>query len=55
MAPGTNVTKLFTTVIYECFYETKVFVLGNPFQHSLMFAGKARSLLKSGTPEKGLY
>jgi hypothetical protein len=29
-----------------------VFVPGKPFQPSLMFMGKARRLLKSGTPER---
>ncbi len=31
--------------------QTRVFVLGKPFQSSLMFEGKARSVPKSGAPE----
>jgi hypothetical protein len=31
--------------------QTRVFVLGKPFQSSLMFEGKARSIPKSGAPE----
>jgi hypothetical protein len=44
LTPGPNVTKLFTSVIYEILLEVKAFVPGKPFQPSLMFVGKARSL-----------
>jgi hypothetical protein len=30
----------FTDVIYECLYYPRVFVLGKPFQPSMMFASK---------------
>jgi hypothetical protein len=41
VAPGTNIIKPFTAVIYKW-----------AKKHSLMFANKARSLPKSGAPEK---
>ncbi len=37
---------------YKTFQQPRVFVLGKPFQPSLMFVGKARSLSKSGEPER---
>ncbi len=39
----TNVVKLFTAVIYEEPQLTGLFVPCRPFQHSLMFKGKARA------------
>jgi hypothetical protein len=36
--------KLFTAVIMDVREKLKVFVLGKPFQPSLMFVGKASSL-----------
>jgi hypothetical protein len=39
-----NVIKLFTVVIYEYSYKARVFVPGRPFQSSLIFAGKDRSI-----------
>jgi hypothetical protein len=39
--PGANVIKLYTAVSYDFFNE---FVPGKPFQPSLLFVGKARSL-----------
>ncbi len=42
--PGANVIKLFTDVLYECSSLARVFVTYKPFQPSLMFAGKAKSL-----------
>ncbi len=44
LTPVPNVTKLFTSVIYEILLEAKAFVPGKPFQPSLIFVGKARSL-----------
>jgi hypothetical protein len=43
--PGLNVKKRFTAVIYKFSLLARVFVLGNPFQPSLMFAGKAGAYL----------
>jgi hypothetical protein len=45
-APGPNVIKLFTLVIYEFLLQDRVFVPGMSFQPSLMLVGKARSLPK---------
>ncbi len=46
-----SITKLITAVIYG--YPKKASVCpGKHFQPSLVFAGKARSLLKSGTHER---
>ncbi len=42
---GPNAKKLFTSVIYRCLLIARIFVLGRPFQPSLMFLGKARNLL----------
>jgi hypothetical protein len=39
--PGVNVIKLFTVVSYELSQSARAFVLGKPFQPSLIFAGKA--------------
>ncbi len=41
LASGTNVKHLFTTIIYQCLLQAKVFVPGRPFQPSQMFDGKA--------------
>jgi hypothetical protein len=44
MGPGPNYIKLSSSsVIYKCKYTT-MYVSGKPFQHCLMFAGKAKSL-----------
>ncbi len=43
-ATGPKVIKLFLSTIYECPFKARVFVLDRPFQLSLMFVGKARSL-----------
>jgi hypothetical protein len=48
---GTNVIKLFKAVIYQCLQYARVFVPGKPFQPSLMFVGKGRSLPQSGAPK----
>ncbi len=40
LGPGACSIKLFTAVIYG----VNVFILGKPFQPSLMFVGEARSL-----------
>jgi hypothetical protein len=45
---GPNVTKLFTTVIYQ---KARAFVPGRPFHISLLFANKARNLPNSGSPD----
>jgi hypothetical protein len=50
-APVANFVKLFTAVSYDFSKYALAFVLGKPFQPSLMFTGKARSLPYSGTPE----
>ncbi len=42
---GQNVIKLFTDRIYEFLQLDRLFVPGNPFQPSLMFADKARAYL----------
>jgi hypothetical protein len=46
--PGANVIKLFMAASYKIFNKSmclaRVFVLGKPFQGSLMFEGEARSL-----------
>ncbi len=42
--PGACTIKLFMAVIYKCSYKARVFVLGKPFQPSLMFVGEARCL-----------
>ncbi len=42
--PGANVIKLFTAVRCEFSKQASVFVLGKPFQTSLLLVGKARSL-----------
>ena len=39
-APGPNVIKLFTSVIYKFSQYARVFVSGKPFQPSLMFVRK---------------
>jgi hypothetical protein len=44
--PGLSIIKLFLAVIYECSYKARVFVPGKPFQLSLMFVSKIRSLPK---------
>jgi len=44
LTPAPNVKNLFTLRIYKCSYEARVFVPGKPFQPSLLFACKARSL-----------
>jgi hypothetical protein len=41
---GANVIKLFMAVSYEFLNEARLFVRVNPFQPSVMFAGKARRL-----------
>ncbi len=38
LAPGVNVIKLFTAIIYGFFILTRVSDRGKPSQHSLMFA-----------------
>ncbi len=43
MTPGANVIKLFTVVSYDFSQLATVFVLGKPFQLSLVFVGKART------------
>ncbi len=45
LCSGPKVTKKFTAVIYECSYQAKVLVPAKPFQPSLTFVGKERSLL----------
>ncbi len=52
MSPGANVTKLFMAVSYDFSYIDRAFIPGEPFQPSLMFHGKARSLPKRGAPER---
>jgi hypothetical protein len=42
-----NVLKLFTSLIYKCLYQARVFVSAKPLQPGLMFMGKARSLTQS--------
>jgi len=42
--PGANAIKLFTAVSYA-------FAPGKPFQPSLLFVGKARSIPYSGAPK----
>ncbi len=44
LAPGPNVIKHFTSVIYLNLLLARVFVPGKPFKPSLMIVGKARSL-----------
>ena len=44
-APGVDPIKLITAVIYGFMKYAGVFLLGKPFQPSLMFAGKAGSYL----------
>ncbi len=39
--PGVHVTKLFAVVIIEILLSARVFVLGRPFQFTLMLASKA--------------
>ncbi len=39
LAPGQNITKLFTAVMYEGLQKARVFVPGRPFQSNLMFVG----------------
>jgi hypothetical protein len=46
--PGPNVIKLFTVVSYDFLYYVRAFVHGKPFQPSLMFVGKSRSLPYTG-------
>jgi hypothetical protein len=41
---GANVMKLFTSLIYELLYKARVFVPGKPFQLSLLFVNKVKSL-----------
>jgi hypothetical protein len=52
LAPGGNFQKKFLVVIYEYSKRSRVFVPGKPFQLSLMFLDKARSLPKGGVPER---
>ncbi len=52
IGPGPNVMKLFTSVIYECSLQARVFVPGKLLQHSLMFLGKVRRIPWSGAPER---
>jgi hypothetical protein len=42
--PGANVKKLFTAASYDFSYNARAFFPGKPFQPSLMFVGKAKSL-----------
>jgi hypothetical protein len=42
--PGPNVIKLFTSAIYVFSLKAGVFLHAKPFQPSLMFVGKARSV-----------
>jgi hypothetical protein len=49
--PGANPIKLFTAVIYEFSWKASVFVPGETFQISLMYASKAR-VYSSGAPLK---
>jgi hypothetical protein len=44
-SPGPNVTKLFTSVVYECLQKAIIF-LGKLFQTSLMFVGKPGAYLR---------
>jgi hypothetical protein len=50
--PRSNVKKLFTAMIYECWLKGRVLVPGRPFQPNVMFAGKVRSLSYIGVTEK---
>jgi len=43
--PVANGIKLFTAVRYKFSQEARVFILGRPFQQSLLFVGKARAYL----------
>ncbi len=52
--PGPNVIKLFLSGIYEFGNKLECFVLDRPFQPSLMFVGKARSLPLSEASERCL-
>ncbi len=49
--PRVNVIKLFTVVIYKV-RNRLVFIPDRPFQLSVKFIGKARSLYNRGAPEK---
>jgi hypothetical protein len=49
---GANVIKLFTGVSNGFSYQARVFVAGKPFQPSLVFVGKARSLPYRGASER---
>jgi hypothetical protein len=44
LAPGPNVIKLFTFVVYPCFAKARVFVLKKPLQPSPKYMSKARRL-----------
>jgi len=44
MVPGTNVIKLFSAVVSYDFRNKQVFAHSKPFQPSLFFVAKARSL-----------
>jgi hypothetical protein len=50
--PVANVIKLFAAVSYDFSLKARGFVPGKPFQPSLIFVVKARSLPKSGAPER---
>ncbi len=52
-SPGSNVIKIYTDVNYECLEEARVFVLGKPFQPSLMFVGKASGYYRRAKHLKG--
>ncbi len=52
IATGAIVIKLFTAVSYKFLQKARAFAPGKPFQPSLMFVGKARSLPKSRAPER---
>jgi hypothetical protein len=44
LTPGANVINFFTVVSYEFLLKGRVFSRGKPFQPSLLFVGKVRSL-----------
>ncbi len=50
--PGPDFIKLFMSVIYDCLPWVRMSVHGKPFQPSLLFVGKARSLLYGVAPKK---
>ncbi len=49
--PGSNTLKIFI-VMYGLLQLARLFVRGKPFQLILMFVCRAKSLLKSGPPER---